>query len=148
MNSMSTLGTQVNTDLARAFRTIVTAGWGNLSDGDVSSPVGHFAIVHIEPAEMAELVDAVFDGEQVVTIYPGSYLVREDSDGNTELIEYLTLNNAMEVYNVLQSEYSIWNATCPKCGDAGPHSRVQKPNDNTHGCACGQRWDPITGEEF
>lgn len=110
MNQSSYMGAQINTPLARAFRQIVTAGWANLSDGDVESPMGHFAVVHIEPAELRELVDAVFeDDAEFGTIYPGSYLVVEDSDGNTTLHEYVSLNATMSSYNALQAEFSKWS---------------------------------------
>src|SRR5689334_16906680 len=63
--SLATLGTQVNTELTKAFRQIVTAGWANKSDGNVEANTGHFALITIEPNEMPELIDAVFDGEEV-----------------------------------------------------------------------------------
>lgn len=148
-----TLGRQTNTRIARLFRDIVTAGWANLTDGEVEAPTGHFAVVSIEPAERAELVAAVWDtdedrAEAEKLIYPGDYMVFEDSDGNTELIEYLSLAAAMGVFNQFQRDYNLWwSPTCPKCGEEGTtHERWHFPKDNRHKCAaCGHVWDP-TGE--
>lgn len=104
----ATVGTQVNTELARCFRQIVTAGWANMSDGHVESPVGYFSLVTIEPNELASLADAVFDGEETPTIYPGAYLVVEDSGGNTTLNEYLSNNGALRAFKALQRMYNDW----------------------------------------
>lgn len=95
----------VNDEKARAFQQIVTAGWGNLSDGDVNeSPIGHVSLIHIEPSERSELVDAVFEGEPIPNgVYPGSYVLVEDSDGNATLTEHLTLDIALNYYNHLQA---------------------------------------------
>ena len=142
------LGVRVNDEVARAFRQIVTAGWGNMSDGDVEAPCGHFAAVSIEPNEMRELMDAVFEDEaNRPTIYPGDYLVCEDSDGNTEVYEYLSTAALMRVYKQLQTDFALWSPTCPSCGEEGTtHERHQFPRDNRHKCAaCGHIWDP-TGE--
>lgn len=109
MNSLETLGTQINTPLARAFQQIVTAGWGNLSDGNVEAPTGHFSVIIIEPAELKELIEAVFDdyeGEPV--IYPGDYVLVEDSDGNAQLTEYLTGAAAIQAFTMLSAEFEKW----------------------------------------
>lgn len=132
-----------NTELARAFRTIVSSGWANLSDGNVEASTGHFALVRIEAAELAELVEA-FEDYFTTTISPGNYLVVEDSDGNTELTEYYMLDGALEVYNHLSREFAIWDATCPKCDNEGPHVRL---DGNLHQCVCGHTWDPTEGVE-
>jgi hypothetical protein len=138
----STLGTQINTPLARTFRTIVSAGWANLSDGHVDSPQGYFSLVHIEPTEVSELIDGVFDGQPDLTIYPGSYLVLEDSNGNTTLTEYLSLARAIEVWNQLNLEFSIWDADeCPECGIAGPFQNIGV-GENIFKCDNGHTWDP------
>lgn len=140
------VGRQINTPLARAFRQIVTAGWANLSDGNVEAPTGHFALVHIEPAEMRELMEAVFEDEpEPVTIYPGSYLVLEDSDGNTELLEYYVLDGALEAYNRNMREFALWGPQCPECDNDGPHGR--SPVSNNRRCSCGHIWDPTEGVE-
>lgn len=102
------VGQNVNDEKARAFQKIVTAGWGNLSDGNVNeSPVGHVSLIHIEAAELEELALAVFDNviedTDRPTIYPGSYVLVEDSDGNATLTEHLTLNIALNYYNHLQA---------------------------------------------
>lgn len=134
---------QINSELARTFREIVTAGWANKSSGSVESPTGAFALVLIDPSELTELVEAC---EIETPLYPGSYLVVEDSDGNTELIEYLNHQRAKEAYRHAEREYAIWSATCPKCGSEGPHDRLSQPTPNSHQCACGEIWDP-TGDE-
>ena len=141
----TTLGTQHNTELARSFRTITLGGWANLSDGDVEAPTGFFALVHIEPNELAELKAAFDDEYGFVLPMPGSYLYGQDSNGNSSVTEYLTLDRALEAYNQLSREFALWSPTCPECGNEGPHTRVQQPNDNTHVCVCGNRWDPTDG---
>lgn len=137
----SIVSTQTNTEYARYFREIVTAGWANMSDGSVESPVGHFAAVSIEPAEVTELVEAVFEDQQP-TIYPGEYLVREDSDGNTELTEWLSFDALMRVFKSLQCEFALWAPMCPNCDNEGPHTRLR---GNTFQCACGHTFDPTEG---
>jgi hypothetical protein len=99
---------QVNSDLARLFQQIVTAGWANKSDG--SDDFGkNFALINIEPAEMKELIDAVFDGGEPLTkIYPGSYVLVEDSDGNATLTEYLADSVSNAEYDRLYAEYTAW----------------------------------------
>lgn len=104
---MGNLGTQINTDLCRAMARIVTGGWANLSDGNVESPTGHFAVITIEPSERAELLDA-FEGELEASPYPGSYLLVEDSDGNKTVTEYLTHTSAMGEFARLQQSYGEW----------------------------------------
>lgn len=103
----TSLGTNVNDHKARDFQKIATAGWANLSDGDVNtSPIGHIALIHIEPRELNELLDAVFSDEPFgnkVQHYPGTYVLVEDSDGNATLTEHLTLDVALNYYNHLQA---------------------------------------------
>lgn len=142
---MGTLGTQINTPLARAFREIVTAGWANLSDGNVEANTGHFALVHIEPSELEELKLVFESRDDFVVPYPGTYLIEEDSNGNTTVTDYPTLDGCLESYNRLAREFAIWDATCPKCENTGPHTRSSK--DNAHTCVCGETWDPTEGAE-
>lgn len=109
----TTLGHQINTDLVRSFQYIVNGGWANLSDGSVEAPQGFFAIIRIEPNELAELTAAFaeeFGLYDLPAPMPGSYLYREDSDGNRSITEYLTLDRAMAEYNELQSEFVTWSA--------------------------------------
>ncbi len=98
-----------NTVKARAFREAVTAGWNNLSDGNVEAPTGHFAIISIEESELKEF-NEVFE-EQVgdYTFVTGFYLLTEDSDGNSRLREYQTLDDSLKVFNELQVEFSAWS---------------------------------------
>jgi len=141
------LSSQVNTPLARAFQQIVTSGWANLSEGDVEAPTGHFALIHIEPNELAELTDAVFsDGDYPgpITDYVGSFLLEEDSYGNATLIEFSDLDAALESYNRLAREFALWGPACPKCGSEGIHTATV---DNTFLCACGMIWNPTLGVE-
>jgi hypothetical protein len=139
----STLGTQINTPLARLFRTIVTAGWANLSDGNVEAPTGAFSLVHIEPTELDELMLAVFDGADLpVRLYPGSYFVHEDSDGNTTVTEYITLNRALEAYNSLVREFAWWDATCSECDMEGPHTNATLDGKPALKCDNGHIFDP------
>jgi hypothetical protein len=138
---------QINTPLARDFRQIVTAGWANKSDGNVEAPGGHFALVSISDDEYDELVDAVFDGQdmsgQPRESYLGHFIVEEDSDGNTELIECKNLHEAENVYHSALREYNIWASVCPKCGAEGPHEEINGIEPPLmHKCACGAKWDP------
>lgn len=145
---MAELGRQHNTDLAKAFDALVNAGWANLSDGDAEAPTGHFALVHIVPAELAEIKDVLEACEENdVTIYPGSYIVEVDSDGNKTLIEYLTLDNALVVYNNAQREFAIWNATCPveSCHMSGPMIQQVLSGKVTLKCDNGHLFDPFDG---
>lgn len=128
---------QINTPLARTFRAIVTAGWANESDGNVEAPTGHFAYVTIEENEVSDVLDAIGFDEDFAPIFPGAFIVMEDSDGNTELIEFSS--NALAAFRALQRDYAIWNASCPKCGNEGPHKRLA---ENLHRCVCGETWDP------
>jgi hypothetical protein len=138
----STLGTQINTPLTRVFRTIVTAGWANLSDGNVEAPTGAFSLVHIETNEINDLVAAVFDGQVSPVPYPGDYLVLEDSDGNTTVTEYITLDRAMAAYNQLVIEFTIWDwDECPECGIGGPFQNIGV-HENKLKCDNGHTWDP------
>lgn len=133
----------VNNPLARAFQQIVTAGWANMSDGEVEAPTGHFAFINIEPAELAELTSAVFDDDASASIiYPGSYILIEDSHGNATLMEYRLKSKALEVLRHLMREYALWAPNCPRCGNEGPHGRMVPPKGNTFVCCCGQTWDP------
>ena len=132
----STLGTQHNTPLARTFRSIVTAGWANLTDGNVESPQGYFSLVHIEPNELSQFA------EFGVPVYPGTYLVEEDSNGNTSLTEYLTLDRGLKVWNQLALEFAIWDADeCPECGMSGPFQNIGV-KENILKCGNNHTWDP------
>lgn len=104
-----TVSYSVNTDFARACQQIVTAGWANLSDGDVDAPGGAFALISIEPAELDNLIDSVFDGEEPpVKIYPGNYVVVEDSNGNAEIHEFVSHEGAMRAFEFKSKYYTKW----------------------------------------
>lgn len=135
------VGRHINNDLARTFRAIVDAGWANKSDGDVEAPTGHFAFVSIAPNELSELLDAIGHHESFGPPMPGVYLVIEDSDGNTTLLEYYVESGAKMAFNMMAREYAIWNANCPNCGDEGPYDRL---HGNVHKCSCGWAWDPTS----
>jgi hypothetical protein len=149
----STLGTQINTPLARLFRQIVTAGWANQSDGNVEAPTGHFALVNIAPAEMGELKDAVFgdepDTDDYKMLYPGNYLVEEDSDGNTTVTEYLSEARALAAFVQLQREFVLWDYEC-WCGvggtqNIGPGQIAGVHHSNIIKCSNGHLTDPTEG---
>jgi hypothetical protein len=123
---------QVNTPLARAFRQIVTAGWSEQSDGDVSAPSGHFALIPLSARDLPELVDACFDGEDPgVLIGNGHYILIEDSDGNSTLHVYApdTPENAYlarDEYTGRANEYDNFIARydvpgCTACGKDNSH---------------------------
>lgn len=105
---------QINTPLARAFRTIVTAGWANQSDGNVEAQGGHFALVTIMPSELQELTEAVFDqpGNELdgALIRPGAFILFEDSAGNSTLIEYASERSAQNQYDECEARYNDWMA--------------------------------------
>lgn len=93
------------------MQQVVTSGWANLSDGNVESSTGHFAVIHINPPELAELADAVFDGAEH-TVKAGSFLLAEDSDGNATLYSYDSLDACMMDFNRLQAAYEkVWKTS-------------------------------------
>ena len=144
---MGNLGTQINTDLCRAMARIVTGGWANLSDGNVESPTGHFAVITIEPAERAELL-AAFEGELEASPYPGSYLLVEDSDGNKTVTEYLTHTSAMGEFARLQQSYTDWLGHEEAVEALRPQaiSTIPDPNDEKQYLVCkgcGEAFDTI-----
>lgn len=99
---------EVNTQLARDLQRVVTAGWANQSDGNVEAPTGHFAKIIIEPNELNELVNAVFDGEDCL-LGAGYYLLTEDSDGNALVEQFAERTPLHAEYNRLVSDYAHWD---------------------------------------
>lgn len=99
------VGVQINSPVARAFQQIVTAGWATKSSGNVEATSGAFALIHIEPAELEELKAAC---ELELSIYPGHYVLEEDSDGNATLTEYLSKWGADIAYAELDATYTSW----------------------------------------
>lgn len=130
--------TEVNTPLARAFRQIVTAGWSEQSDGDVSAPTGHFALIPLPPADLSELIDACFDGEDPgVKIEAGFYVLVEDSDGNSTLSIYENTPEgqyaASDEYTGRANEYDNFIARydvpgCTACGKSNSYV-VRMPDE-------------------
>ena len=124
--------TEVNTPLARAFRQIVTAGWSEQKDGDVSAPTGHFALIPLPPADLPELIDACFDGEDPgVEILWGYYVLIEDSDGNSELRTFKTDEEARNEYTGRSNEYDnfVNDYSIPDCTQCGKGAVVRMPDE-------------------
>lgn len=130
--------TEVNTPLARAFRQIVNAGWSEQSDGDVSAPTGHFALIPLSARDLPELVDACFDGEDPgAWVVAGNYVLIEDSDGNSTLSIYEDstegLQMARDEYTGRANEYDnfIHDYSIPDCTECGKSEPIVKrmPNE-------------------
>lgn len=107
--------------LMNSFKQVVTAGWANKSEGDVESPLGHFALICFTDNEAQELYDAVEIGReyddgrrQYPLIEPGNYLFCEDSDGNGAAYSFSFEWEATEVFDRRCHEYFEW---CVKTED-------------------------------
>lgn len=111
-------------DLDTAFKAIVAAGWAMKSDGNVEAPTGYFAKIPISKEELPELMDAVFghvDDPDEVTIEPGYYVTKENSDGIIWIWKYNAKFLMDSHYASLEREYAEWSAdayvlTCHECG--------------------------------
>jgi hypothetical protein len=111
-------------DLENAFKQIITAGWAMKSDGNVEAPCGYFAKIPIEPNELSDLLDAVFDGEhpgEEANIEPGYYVTKEDSAGNIWIWKYDSKFMMDSMYTAFEREYAEWCKptyllSCNNCG--------------------------------
>lgn len=96
-----------------AFRTIVTGGWANESNGDVESRTGHFARCSITEADLPEFRDLMTDedlphaGPWVLT---GHFLILENDLGQVFVTRYRTESDLMAVYQYLTEDYDAWHA--------------------------------------
>lgn len=102
--------------VAGVFRSIITAGWANDSDGSVEASTGHFAKVEIpsHAGERAEMRDAVFsedseEGAVFDTIEAGWYLVKEDSDGNVTYEKCKGYAEATVLFEGLEHDFAEWS---------------------------------------
>lgn len=102
---------EINTELAKSFKKIVTAGWAQHSNGDVESPTGHFAYIPISTNELNELVDACLEDGDAVPVEEQYYVLVEDSDGNPHLYIYGSTREALDHFNQLTEQYERWLIT-------------------------------------
>jgi hypothetical protein len=130
-------------ELENAFKQIITAGWNQRSSGDVEAPTGHFATIPISSVEMPELLDAVFDDEPPeVTIDPGYYFAKEDSDGNMWLWCFSTAYEMNAMYARYEREYNEWAKDKPylvcECGEV--FDEIEAAADHTGHDADGEEY--------
>lgn len=104
----------MRTALEAVLQAMVTGGWANESDGDVSAPTGHFARVSNSAAELEEVVAAF---EDVIVMYDmidtselvGEFLVHEDEQGNVYVVSYDNPIALTRDFQQLQDAYALWN---------------------------------------
>lgn len=100
---------QINTDLCRSFKKIVSGGWAQHSNGEVESPTGHFAYIPISINELVELSAACLDDDDDEAPVESQYYVFvEDSDGNGSLYIYGSTREALDHFNQLTADYERW----------------------------------------
>ena len=111
-------------DLDNAFKQIISAGWAMKSDGNVEAPCGYFAKIPIEPNELDELMNAVFDDDPPESrIEPGYYVTKEDSNGLIWIWKYDSKFMMDSMYAAFEREYIAWSKptyllSCNNCGVA------------------------------
>lgn len=87
-------------------RDIVSAGWANDSFGSVQED-GHFALLTIEPNEVAEIVTGLeFDlNVEEQAAMAGYYIVREDSQGLVWLTSFDTEAECKQMFRLMEAAY-------------------------------------------
>jgi hypothetical protein len=104
----------MRTALEAVLQAMVTGGWANESDGDVSAPTGHFARVSNTIDEMSEVWQAFNEemsayGMDDSSVLIGHYLVVEDSQGNVTVTAYDNPIALTRDFQALQDEFAEWN---------------------------------------
>lgn len=99
------------------FKTLVTGGWANESDGNVEAPSGYFAKVIIRDNEHAEVVQAF--GEEYESISgneddkrfatTGFFGTLEDSNGFIWVTKFTDEADLDDWYAGLQEQFSTWD---------------------------------------
>lgn len=102
----------MKTGLEAVLQAMISGGWANESDGDVDSPVGHYARITNTPAEMHEVSLAFAD---VMSTYEcesdalvGYWLVVEDSQGNVSVTSFDNEYLLTAAYMDIDDAYSMW----------------------------------------
>lgn len=120
---------QINTDLCRSFKKIVSGGWAQHSNGDVESPTGHFAYIPVSINELVELSAACLDDDDDAPVEGQYYVFVEDSDGNGSLYIYGSTREALDHFNRLTADYERWLGV-----DEMVHSSGADPHPRTDEC--------------
>lgn len=96
---------------------ITNNGWANDSDGRSESPTGSFALIIIEPTELAEVAQSIaseiadmeqyddFDPHQLI----GYFVCQENELGHWNVIEFGTADGARESYACLEADFAAYN---------------------------------------
>ena len=97
------------------FRSIITAGWGVQSRGEVEAVTGHFSVVEIpaHDGERAEMREAVFsddptEAEAFDKVETGWYFVVESSDGSINPDKCKNRDYAFARFALASSAYEAW----------------------------------------
>lgn len=95
-----------------AFKALITAGWSNMSNGDVEAPTGHFAIIDmITERDMLRDVLAESDlADALDSIEPKWYGVRENSDGLVFLESFDCEWHARKWFDQQEELFETWES--------------------------------------
>jgi hypothetical protein len=110
-DGMSPYGRELDARYDNLFKTIVSSGWSEQSDGDVESPQGYFAVVEIpyseaERQDMANACDLGWDHEDWPD--PGWYVTTETDRGLIWVYEFASSIGAHRRYDALVKDYGDW----------------------------------------
>lgn len=102
----------MTSDRTTVLTTLVTAGWGNFSAGDVAAPCGHVTAIDLssERNQMGEvLLDAEVD-PALLGIFNRSWYTVEEFDGIAEVVitEHQTMAAARARVLSVDGEHRRW----------------------------------------
>lgn len=102
----------MNSTKETAFRTLVTAGWANVSDGDTKATTGFFAMIDMtteRPMMTQVLVEAGIEPQVIDRIESGWYMVTENDDGLIFIAGPQQENRVSQWYEAKAAEYAAWS---------------------------------------
>lgn len=97
----------------RLFKSIVSSGWANESDGNVESVTGYFALIEIPSniGELQEMQHAVDESSLIEDEWPesGWYTCYENSDGLIFVFEWRNEAAARDWYSKQEELFGRWD---------------------------------------
>lgn len=100
----------MRTHFENALNVMLIDSWAMLSDGDVNSPAGYFAIVEIDGSEKSQNYSTDDDDldNAIYTAEIGFYFFRENSDGNIFIEHFSNKDNALARFAQYSESYTHW----------------------------------------
>ena len=113
----------MRTHFDNAISAMIADSWAMLSDGDVNSPAGYFAIVEIDGSEKFQNYSTDDDDldNAIYTAEIGFYFFRENSDGNIFIEHFSSKDNAISRFAQYSESYMHWlDSDVMSLDDDGP----------------------------